>query len=1163
MRSSHPLRFVALLTVLLSIAALSLMGQSAGTGALTGTVSDPSNAVIAGATVTLSNNGTNQTRTVTTGADGSYKFTLLQPGNYRVTFSAAGFKISEVPSVTIDVTETPVLDRNLEVGTQTEQVVVQAETQALQTSTSTLGTTIESKEVLALPLSTRNFTQIVGLSAGVSGNVNNAASFGKATQDYSVNGADPGQNNYQIDGVSANNTANQGTSSDLSIYGGIAIPNPDAIQEFKIQTSMYDASYGRNPGANVNVVTRSGSNAFHGTVWEFFRNEDLNAHDFFDNSNGGGQRQILRQNQFGGSFGGPIKKDKIFIFADYQGTYQLNGIAAGGSSQYFLPSIPAGDRGTVNNINPAFQAALGADNCHSPTLFGGVQVACDGSNINSVSLNELALKLPNGQYYVPSNTGPAGRPVFASSPAKYTQHQLVTNLDYLINSKNTFSGRFFYSQDPQVAPFGFAGELVGTPVTTYYANANALLKLTTLISNTLVNEARISGQRNNSTATDSTPGTPAQVGQTPVIANFPELPVTDISGAFTMNGFLQPVVSPTNQMQIADQISWSHGKHTIRAGFEIEGARWPISFLGLSKGWLIYGSFSDFLLGRAGCNATCSNPNNTGIPFGNILTPVFTYFAGPSGLVHSYAEHNLSSFVQDDYKLSPRLTLNLGVRWEYDGVFSDKYGSLTNVWPNLLLSTTPPTTPVPTGNSLIGYVVPNNFVAHYGQPPAGVTINSRGTPLSGHVPLSNFAPRVGFAWQPTDSKRLVVRGGAGLFYDRIGGDRFVHAAEAGDPYSQIENFGAVNMQTNQNPWPAQTLGFLPRWFNPATGAGSALSNAALDPDVHTPLVRQYNFGIQYEFAPKWILELGYVGSSGINLVDAYHMYNEAMLASPSNPINGQTTNTLSNINARVPYIGYAANGLTVTAFDGSSHYNSLQATVRKQFSYGLSLQAAYTWSKDLSDLNSASSANTNDTSNLSQQTGPTSFNRPQRLVLNYAYDLPFGQHQGLAGKFLEGWNLSGVTTIQDGTPLTITDSRAGTIFGITGANNTSQTAQLAPGATYASVASSGGIESRLSDYFNVNALAPPPVIGNGTGYGNSGVGILLGPGQFNFDASLIKNTRIKESQNIQFRAEFFNLFNHPQFANPALALSTPATFGHITSSSVNPRIIQFALKYIF
>jgi hypothetical protein len=1162
------------MVLLLALSALALMGQSAGTGALTGTVTDPSNATIAGATVTLSSNETNQTRTATTGGDGSYKITLLPPGNYRVTFAAPGFKISEVPSIKIDVTETPVLDRSLEVGTQTEQVVVQAETEALQTSTSTLGTTVESKEVLALPLSTRNFTQIVGLSAGVSGNVNNATAIGKATQDYSVNGADPGQNNYQIDGVTANNTANQGSSADANLYGGVAIPNPDAIQEFKIQTSNYDASYGRNPGANVNVVTRSGSNSFHGTLWEFFRNEDLNANSFFQNRDGGGLQQILRQNQFGGSFGGPIKKNKLFIFGDYQETHQLNGIAAGGSASYRLPSIPGGDRST-----PAFQAALGAANCQKPTFFataGQQQVACDGSNINPVSLAILNLKLPDGSYYVPTNAGPGGIPFALSTPALYKQHQLVTNLDYLINSKNTFSARYFYSQDPQTQPLPagiFAGTLPGTPETLYYSNTNAVLKLTTLLSNTIVNEARVSGQRNNSTGSATAVGSPAQVGMAPVIPNYPQLPnIAFLDGTYTLNsGGFEPFVSPTNQMQLADQISWSHGKHTIRAGYEFEGARWPLGFLGLSKGYLLYGTFSDFLVGKAGCNATCSNPNNNGSPFGNILQPIFTYYAGPSGLVHNYSEHNMSTFVQDDYKISSKLTFNLGVRWEYNGVFTDKYGSLTNVWPSLLLSTTPPTTPVPTGNSLIGYVVPNNFVAHYGQPPAGVTINSNSTPISGHVPLSNFAPRFGFAWQPTDSKHFVVRGGGGLFYDRIGGDRFVHAAEAGDPYSQIENFGAVNMQTNQSPWPAESLGFSPRWFNPATGAGSGLSNAGLDPRIHTPLIRQYNLSIQYEFAPRWVLELGYVGSSGINLVDAYHMYNEAQLASPSNPINGQTTNTLQNLNARVPYVGYIPSGLTITAFDGRSHYNSLQATVRKQFSYGLSLQASYTWSKDLSDLYSGggnTNANVNDSNNMSQQTGPTVFNRPQRLIFNYSYDLPFG-HKGIAGKLLGGWNLSGVTTIQDGTPLTITDTTAGTIYGLNGVNATVQTAEMCPGATYSSASTSGDIESRLGGksggpgYVNASAFCTPPTIGNGTGYGNSGVGILLGPGQVNFDASLIKNTPITERQNLQFRAEFFNLFNHPQFSNPSLAVSSPSTFGQITTTSVNPRIIQFALKYIF
>jgi hypothetical protein len=342
--------------------------------------------------------------------------------------------------------------------------------------------------------------------------------------------------------------------------------------------------------------------------------------------------------------------------------------------------------------------------------------------------------------------------------------------------------------------------------------------------------------------------------------------------------------------------------------------------------------------------------------------------------------------------------------------------------------------------------------------------------------------------------------------------------------------------------------------------------------LHTPLIRQYNLNIQYEFAPKWVLEVGYVGSRGINLVDAYHMYNQAMLASPSNPINGQTTNTLQNINARVPYVGYIPSGYTVTAFDGKAHYNSFQVTVRKQFSYGLSLQASYTWSKDLSDLYTLggnTNANVNDASNMSAQMGPTTFNRPERLILNYAYDLPFGTHRGIANKLLEGWNLSGVTTIQDGSPLTITDTRAGTIFGLNGVNATVQTTQMCPGATYSSASTSGGIESRLGGvsggpgYFSSTAFCAPPAIGNGTGYGNSGVGILLGPGQTNFDISLIKNTRITERQNAQFRAEFFNLFNHPQFSNPATAVSSPATFGQITTTSVNPRIIQFALKYSF
>ncbi len=319
---------VALIAMLLAIAAPVVLAQSAGTAGLTGTVTDPSGAAVPNVTVTLTSNDTNQARTATTGGSGEYKFTLLPPGSYKIRFAANGFKTAEVSAVNLNVTETPVLDHALEVGQQSEQVTVEASAETLQTATSSLGTTVGAKTVTALPLSNRNYTQILGLSAGANVGVSNATSFGKATQDMSVNGNDPAQNNFQMDGVAINNIANSGSSNDSGIYAGIGIPNPDSIAEFKIQTSTYDASYGRNPGANVNVVTKSGTNTWHGTGFEFFRNAQLNANGFFYNrdtceSEFAGTscpKQIFNQNQWGGVIGGPIKKDKLFIFGSYQGT---------------------------------------------------------------------------------------------------------------------------------------------------------------------------------------------------------------------------------------------------------------------------------------------------------------------------------------------------------------------------------------------------------------------------------------------------------------------------------------------------------------------------------------------------------------------------------------------------------------------------------------------------------------------------------------------------------------------------------------------------------------------------------------------------------------------------------------------------------------------------
>jgi len=1176
----------------------STWSQSASTGALTGTVTDPSGGVVPGASVTLVNAATGQSETTQSGTNGVYRFSLLAPGTYSVKVSAAGFKTAEVPSVVVNVTETPVVDAKMEVGETSQQVTVAGEAVTLQTESAAAGTLVDSRAMTSIPLTTRNYTEVLSLSTGVITSVNNAGLLGRGSQDTNVNGNSTTSNNYQINGGSAN-VWSGGTATDNSTNqnGGIAIPNPDAIAEFKIQTSQYDAGYGRNAGANVNVVTKSGGNDFHGTAFEFLRNDVLNANDFFRNANGQ-PRPELKQNQFGGVFGGPIIKNKLFFFGSYQGTRQRNGLATSSLSTLTLPAL-TNDRSAATigsefcpGNKPAGTAQQKAYYTFAGTSAGtGTQLACNGSNINPVALTILQMKLPDGTYVIPTPQNVAvnssGVPLGASSfsvPDQFREDQFMVNTDYVISSKHTFSERYFYDLVPETQSFSPTNNVPGSPVSVKFRDDDAQLKLTSVLTSNFVNEALVSYVRNLTYSTGLGIPSGAAVGMTPLDKFFPEVPGFAIAGSLGSFNFFGNTGNDwygiTDTIQWGDQISWVHGKQTIRVGASVQKDYWHLEGIGRARGYLTFDNFTDFLVGQSAAQ--------NGSPIGD--SNVFSLSQGVAGAQESIGpyggiqplmlDYNGSAFVQDDVKVNSRLTLNLGMRWEYVPGNYDTVGKTGSF--NYALAATVPVPPL--SGTLAGNTLPANYNPNlinpytgnaFGPPPTGVTIRTTKTLFANNAPLDDFGPRFGFAWQPGSSQsHLVVRGGYGWFFQTNSGNSLDTNGLTTVPFAQrFTNSGAsANFSTLQVPFPTVTLGYVLR--TPT----SQLSDVIGGPLLITPMTQQFSLNMQYAITSNLVLEVGYIGSRGSHLA-ASHGMNQPAIASTSNPINCGydgvptdciTINTAANAKMRVPIMGETPTALSDTSLDGNSWYHALQTTLRKQFSHGMTFQAAYTFSKSESNT-----AFDNNQYNVPLQWAPQSFDRKHRLVVNYIYDLPDPLKEGFASAFLKGWSVSGVTTAQTGTPLTLTDSRGGTIFGSAGTS----TIQFCPGMSNANVATSGQDQTRLglsgspSHWFNLAAVCAPtpyPVSAGGdgiaTGYGTVAQGIVTGPGQFNWDISVGKMTRvggIREDGQLLFRAEFYNAFNHPQFANPGTAASSSSTFGVITASSVAPRLIQFGLKYIF
>jgi hypothetical protein len=1086
------------------------------------------------------------------------------------------------------------------VGTAAQQITVTGEAEAVETASATLGTVVESRSMAELPLASRNYTNLLSLSAGASAVVTNASGLGKSTQSTAVNGATTMQNNYQMDGASVNANTGVNDVQETSTRSAFGIPSPDAIQEFKIQTSQYDAGYGRNAGANVNIVTKSGTNQFHGTAFEFLRNTLLNANDWIRNATGA-PRAPDKQNQYGGVFGGPVKKDKLFFFVSFQQTGQVLGSsAAGGSITYNAFNLPAGPRGTC----PSGATSLSACDAATQTFVGelgamynpaggtagglGAPVAVNGTNINPVAVQLLQLKLANGAYYIPTPNGASTAPgvscnsansCTASGAATYKESQGMGNWDYVINGKNTLSGRYYGSGDSSFIPYVRGVTLPGSGLASNYINDEAVLRLTSVVSASLVNEVRASYQRNVSIGVTPTPFTDAQVGIAPVDGYAPlDFIAVGNEGFGPPPGDIETVME--DAYQVADQVSWSHGKQTTRFGVELGIRRWLNDYPGLQVGDLTINTGQDFLLGLPGCAPSgCTGLNNGAPGVSNIAS---TNTLTSSFVDGDYAQHyhikDMSAFIQDDVKLSSRLTINLGVRWEFYGYPLEKNGRNSNIDLQLAQELDPlplvaaACAPYPAscpGSTLAGLTVPSNWdKAVFPLQPGVLVANTTGVPLTGS-PLHQFAPRVGLAWQPTHSNKLVVRGGFGMYYDMVAGENFVHGANQSEPYSNtIGGTGPGFYYADlQQPYTSAPPNYLPRWVT-ASGLSSNIGQASIATPFPSPYIMTWNLNTQYEFLPTWVAQLGYVGSRGVHQTIAGERLNPAYLV--SDPVDGSAP-SVANVALRVPYVGMAPS-VAEYATNGDEKYNALQASVTKHLSHGLTLVGSYAWTRAFLSAWAGNPAITSSPSTadpIISRYGLNTYYHPQRFTLQYTYELPFSHLQeGVAGKVIGGWSLSGETTIQDGTPLSILDATLGTIYGEGGGAGFSE-AEFCPGMGPANVATSGTPQQRISNYFNKAAFcsASAPQIGNGTGFGNAPLGVVLGPGQNNWDISLTKSTKLGilgESGRVDFRTEFFNAFNHPQFSNPAgLTVSTASTFGKITATSVSPRLIQFGLKLFF